>query len=56
MTKRQRQEDGKKIAIRKERLRQAEKIHLEEVSSSNSCSLVDGEGKKMINEMKVSDL
>lgn len=56
VTKRQRQEDRKKIAIRKERLRQAEKIHLEEVCRSNSCSVVDGEGRKMINEMKVSDL
>lgn len=40
----------KKIARKKERLRQAEKIHLDEICSSNFCSLVDGEGRKMINE------
>ena len=39
-----------------ERLRQAEKIHFEEVCSGNSCSSVDGEGKKMINAMEEHDL
>ena len=52
MTQRQR----KKIAKKKERLRQAEKINLEDVCGGNYCSLMYGEGKKMINETKEPDL
>lgn len=45
---RQKHGERKKIAKKKERLRHREKINLEEVCSGNSCSVVVGEGKKMI--------
>lgn len=44
------------MAQKRERTRQAEKIHLEEVRSSSPCSLEDGEGAKMINVLKEPDL
>lgn len=41
-----RQKERKKIARKKKRLRQAEKIHSDEVCSGKSCSLVGGEGEE----------
>lgn len=45
----------RKCEEKKVRLGHREEIHLQEVCSGTSNSVVDGEGKKMINETKESD-